>query len=137
VNEYGLDVVMAYMGHIQTCAEVAVRDMLRAFSRREGMKEIDVAVAEDFLDDGTPIRLSVTIDRPNGSAVFDFSGTGREIYGNLNAPPAVTASAIIYCLRCLLPDIDIPLNQVNNEMLSDDYFLFSFIIRLSLFSRGV
>lgn len=33
------------------------------------------------------------------------------MYGNLNAPPAVTASAIIYCLRCLLPSIDIPLNQ--------------------------
>jgi 5-oxoprolinase (ATP-hydrolysing) len=33
------------------------------------------------------------------------------MYGNLNAPPAVTASAVIYCLRCLVPDIDIPLNQ--------------------------
>lgn len=71
-----------------------------------------MASAEDFLDDGTPIRLAVTIDRRTGSAVFDFAGTGPEIYGNLNAPPAVTASAIIYCLRCLLPDIDIPLNQV-------------------------
>jgi 5-oxoprolinase (ATP-hydrolysing) len=77
------------------------------------MEEVGVAVAEDFLDDGTPIRLAVTIDRRAGSAVFDFAGTGPEIYGNLNAPPAVTASAIIYCLRCLLPDIDIPLNQVN------------------------
>lgn len=76
------------------------------------MQEVDVASAEDFLDDGTPIRLAVTIDRRTGSAVFDFAGTGPEIYGNLNAPPAVTASAIIYCLRCLLPDIDIPLNQV-------------------------
>ena len=75
------------------------------------MQEVDVASAEDFLDDGTPIRLAVTIDRRTGSAIFDFAGTGPEIYGNLNAPPAVTASAIIYCLRCLLPDIDIPLNQ--------------------------
>ena len=41
-----------------------------------------------------------------------FSGTGPEIFGNLNAPPAVTASAVIYCLRCLLADTDIPLNQV-------------------------
>jgi 5-oxoprolinase (ATP-hydrolysing) len=58
----------------------------------------------------------VTIDRKAGSAVFDFAGTGPEIYGNLNAPPAVTASAIIYCLRCLLPDIDIPLNQVTTAL---------------------
>lgn len=56
-------------------------------------------------------RLTVTIDRTEGSAVFDFSGSGWEIYGNLNAPPAVTCSAVIYCLRCLLPDSDIPLNQ--------------------------
>lgn len=85
----------------------------RAFSLREGLDEVGVATAEDFLDDGTPIRLAVTVDRRTGSAVFDFEGTGPEIYGNLNAPPAVTASAIIYCLRCLLPDIDIPLNQVS------------------------
>ena len=30
--------------------------------------------------------------------------------GNINAPEAVTFSAIIYCLRCLI-DEDIPLNQ--------------------------
>lgn len=84
------------------------------------MAEVGVASAEDFLDDGTPIRLAVTIDRAIGSAVFDFAGTGPEIYGNLNAPPAVTASAIIYCLRCLLPDIDIPLNQVSDDCIGHD-----------------
>lgn len=84
----------------------------REFSLKEGMQEVDNVSAEDFLDDGTPIRLAVTIDRKHGSAVFDFEGTGPQIYGNLNAPPAVTASAIIYCLRCLLPESDIPLNQV-------------------------
>lgn len=45
-----------------------------------------------------------------GSAVFDFSGTGPEVYGNCNAPRAVTLSAIIYCLRCLVGH-DVPLNQ--------------------------
>jgi 5-oxoprolinase (ATP-hydrolysing) len=110
--EYSLEVVCAYMQHIQDCADVAVREMLRAFSLREGMADVGTATAEDFLDDGTPIRLAVTIDRSTGTAVFDFEGTGLEIFGNLNAPPAVTTSAIIYCLRCLLPDIDIPLNQV-------------------------
>jgi 5-oxoprolinase (ATP-hydrolysing) len=42
--------------------------------------------------------------------VFDFEGTGPEVYANINAPEAVTYSAIIYCLRCLI-DQDIPLNQ--------------------------
>ncbi len=31
VREYGLEVVCAYMGHIQSCAEVAVREMLRYY----------------------------------------------------------------------------------------------------------
>ena len=48
---------------------------------------------------------------PQGSAVFDFSGTGIEVYGNCNAPRAVTLSAIIYCLRCMVGH-DVPLNQV-------------------------
>lgn len=111
VAEYGLKVVQAYMVHIQNCAETAVREMLRSFSLKEGMKEKDFVTAEDHLDDGTLIKLTVHIDRVEGAALFDFTGTGPEIFGNLNAPPAVTASAVIYCLRCLLPSSDIPLNQ--------------------------
>jgi N-methylhydantoinase B/oxoprolinase/acetone carboxylase alpha subunit len=43
-----------------------------------------------------------------------------QVYGNLNAPPAVTASAVIYALRCMVPDVDIPLNQVTlNATLAD------------------
>jgi len=62
------------------------------------------------MDDGTPIALSVTIDRRTGSAVFDFEGTGAEVFANTNAPRAVTFSAVIYCLRCFVGR-DIPLNQ--------------------------
>lgn len=46
-----------------------------------------------------------------GTAVFDFAGTGPEVYGNCNAPRAITFSAIIYCLRCMIGH-DVPLNQV-------------------------
>ena len=53
--------------------------------------------------------LSCTVRR-DGSATFDFTGTGPEVYGNLNAPPAVAYSAIIYALRCMVTQ-DIPLNQ--------------------------
>jgi len=49
--------------------------------------------------------------RVQGTAVFDFSGTSPEVYGNCNAPRAVTLSAIIYCLRCMVGH-DVPLNQV-------------------------
>lgn len=61
------------------------------------------------MDDGSVIKLALTIDRTDGSAVFDFSGTDPEMYGNCNAPRSIASSAIIYCLRCLV-NSDIPLN---------------------------
>jgi len=66
--------------------------------------------ATDYMDDGTPITLSITIDPDTGDATFDFTGTGPQVLGNHNAPPAVTYSAVIYSLRCLVKS-EIPLNQ--------------------------
>ena len=65
--------------------------------------------AADYLDDGSPIRLTVTINVDTGTARFDFTGTGHEIHGNLNAPISVVHSAIIYCMRAMVGQ-DIPLN---------------------------
>ncbi|KAK6019089.1 hydantoinase/oxoprolinase [Ostertagia ostertagi] len=66
--------------------------------------------ASDSMDDGTVIQLSITIDIEKGEALFDFTGTGMEVYSSCNCPRAVTMSAIIYCLRCLVAK-DIPLNS--------------------------
>jgi len=110
IEEYGLEVVQAYMGHIQANAEEAVRAMLVRFSKRVGLPEVGTVSASDFMDDGTPIKLTMTIDRRSRSAVMDFAGTGPQVLGNTNAPPAVTFSAVIYVLRCLAGQ-DIPLNQ--------------------------
>ncbi|XP_044309191.1 5-oxoprolinase [Varanus komodoensis] len=111
IGQYGLEVVQAYMAHIQANAEVAVREMLKDFATRRGQAGCPLVVeAEDFMDDGSPIRLKVTVDPQEGSAVFDFAGSGHEVYGNGNAPRAITLSALIYCLRCLVGQ-DIPLNQ--------------------------
>ena len=106
----GLPIVQAYMNHIQNNAEEAVRNMLKELSEREGLAEVDTVAAKDYLDDGSEIVLHLTIDRRDGSAIFDFTGTGPELWGNLNAPRAVTHSAILYSLRCLI-DQEIPLNQ--------------------------
>ena len=107
MSDYGEQVVKFYMTNIQANAESSVRQLLKeVYKRFEGQ---DLS-AEEFMDDGSPIRLKVTIDPDKGEAVFDFSGTGPEVYGNINAPEAVTYSAIIYCLRCLISE-DIPLNQ--------------------------
>jgi len=111
IQEYSLSVVQSYMGHIQANAEAAVREMLVAFSQEQGLaKPVGTVHARDQMDDGTPICLAVTVDCTNGSALFDFEGTGPQVFGNTNAPPAVTRSAIIYALRCMITR-DIPLNH--------------------------
>ncbi|MBW0531701.1 hypothetical protein O181_071416 [Austropuccinia psidii MF-1] len=106
VNEYGLNTVQDYMIHIRDNAELAVRNLLKEVAQERGSK----LHAIEFLDDGTPIELAVTIDETGGSAVFDFTGTGPEMIGNLNTPKSVTYSTIIYCLRAMV-NVDIPLNQ--------------------------
>jgi 5-oxoprolinase (ATP-hydrolysing) len=110
VGRYGLDVVQAYMGHVQKAAEEAVHHRLRELSLGKGMAGKDTVRAVDYLDDGSPIALALTIDRADGNAIFDFTGTGPEIWGNCNAPRAVTLSAVLYCLRCLIAR-DLPLNN--------------------------
>ncbi|XP_073522528.1 5-oxoprolinase-like isoform X1 [Phyllobates terribilis] len=111
IDIYGLEVVQAYMAHIQGNAEVAVRGMLREFAHRweqqSGALEVE---SVDYMDDGSPIKLKVTINKEEGSAVFDFTDSGYEVFGNCNAPRAITLSALIYCLRCMVGQ-DIPLNQ--------------------------
>ncbi|KAI1327341.1 hydantoinase B/oxoprolinase [Xylariaceae sp. FL0255] len=107
IAEYGEETVQFYMVNIQNNAEQCVRELLKKVYKRFEGKDLS---AVDHMDDGSPIALRVTIDPEQGEAVFNFDGTGPEVYGNVNAPEAVTYSAIIYCLRCLISE-DIPLNQ--------------------------
>ncbi|KAG7171174.1 5-oxoprolinase-like [Homarus americanus] len=111
IDYYSLDVVQAYMGHIQSNAEVAVKELLKEVGCRI-FKKTGVAAlhAIDYMDDGSPIELTVNINIKKETAVFDFGGTGPEIWGNCNAPRAITVSAVIYCLRSMVGH-DIPLNQ--------------------------
>ena len=125
-EEHGEAVVQFYMHQIQDNAELSVRNLLKDVSKRFAGQELS---AIDYMDDGSPIQLNISIDGDKGEATFDFEGTGPEVYGmvfqhtrgnlmfieltmagNINAPEAVTYSAIIYCLRCLI-SADIPLNQ--------------------------
>ena len=107
VKRYTLPVVHMYMRAIQHTAATAVRELLKTFAAKHEGKPLE---ASDRMDDGSLIKLKIDIDRDVGDATFDFSGTGPEVYGNWNAPPAICNSAVIYSLRCLLAS-DIPLNQ--------------------------
>ncbi|KAL3520218.1 hypothetical protein ACH5RR_018367, partial [Cinchona calisaya] len=117
IEQYGLETVQAYMNYVQDNAEGAVREMLKSVassfvSESNNSKEGDSVTIEeeDYMDDGSVIHLKLTIDCKKGEAFFDFSGTSPEVYGNWNAPEAVSAAAVIYSLRCLV-NVDIPLNQ--------------------------
>lgn len=114
IEQYGLDTVQAYMTYVQVNAEEAVREMLKSVAARVSAKRVDrdslIIEEDDYMDDGSMIHLKLSINLEKGEAVFDFSGTSPEVYGNWNAPEAVTAAAVIYCLRCLV-NVDIPLNQ--------------------------
>ncbi|GAK62599.1 cytoplasmic protein [Moesziomyces antarcticus] len=107
VAEWGLDMVQRYMEYIRTNAEMAVRSLLKDVAKRMGTNRLH---ALEHMDDGTPIELNVDINAEEGSAVFDFEGTGPEVAANFNCPRSVVSSAIIYCLRSMVSS-EIPLNQ--------------------------
>ncbi|PAV60150.1 hypothetical protein WR25_18508 isoform F [Diploscapter pachys] len=111
IEEYSLEVVQAYMQHIRTTAEDAVKAMLKEVGTKikeeTGSSRME---AVDCMDDGTDIKLKIDIDVEQENATFDFTGTGPEVFSSINAPRAITMSAIIYCLRCLV-NKDIPLNS--------------------------
>ncbi|MCA9582506.1 MAG: hydantoinase B/oxoprolinase family protein, partial [Myxococcales bacterium] len=97
----GVEVVHAYMGHIQANAGRATAEALAAWP--DGHYEW-----EDVLDGGARIRVRLSVV---GARVrVDFSGTSGALSGNLNAPRAVTVAAVLYVLRCLVGQ-SIPLNQ--------------------------
>jgi len=63
---------------------------------------------EDLLDDDgqgqTDIPIKVAIHVGNEGIKVDFTGTAAQVEGNLNCPMPVTAAAVIYVFRCLMPD---------------------------------
>ncbi len=100
VGHFGLEAVQAYMGHVQDNAEESVRRVL------------DVLHDGRFscaMDDGSTIRVAITVDRAGRTARVDFTGTSPQHPGNFNAPVAVTKAAVLYVFRCLVRDA-IPLN---------------------------
>ncbi|WP_369239669.1 hydantoinase B/oxoprolinase family protein [Streptomyces sp. R21] len=101
IDNFGLDVVQAYMKHVQDNAEEAVRRVIDALEDGEFAYETD---------SGAVIRVRVRVDRENRSATVDFTGTSPQLATNFNAPFAVVNAAVLYVFRTLVDD-DIPLND--------------------------
>ncbi|MFF9756817.1 hydantoinase B/oxoprolinase family protein [Streptomyces sp. NPDC014344] len=101
IDTYGLDVVQAYMRHVQDNAEEAVRRVIDALD--------DGAYAYET-DSGAVLRVTVSVDRADRSATIDFTGTSPQLATNFNAPSSVVDAAVLYVFRTLVAD-DIPLND--------------------------
>jgi 5-oxoprolinase (ATP-hydrolysing) len=101
VEERGAGAVLAYMGHVQANAREAVEEAIAALPP-------GTTTFADALDDGTPIVATLAIR--GRRMTVDFTGTGPQSDGNLNAPRAVAVSAVLYVLR-LLVGRPIPLNN--------------------------
>ena len=101
VEHFGLDVVHAYMLHVQDNAEGSVRRVL------ESLADGEFAYP---MDDGGTIRVRISVDHATRSADIDFTGTSAQRDSNFNVPAAVTRAAVLYVFRTLVDD-DIPMND--------------------------
>ncbi|WP_321950622.1 hydantoinase B/oxoprolinase family protein [Paraburkholderia bannensis] len=100
VAQFGRDVVLAFMQHVQDNAEEAVRRVIDAL--KDGAYRYE-------LDNGAVIDVAIRVDATTRSASIDFSGTSAQLPNNFNAPKAVCMAAVLYVFRTLVGD-DIPLN---------------------------
>jgi len=61
----------------------------------------------DVLDDDglghSDIQIEARIEVRQGRITVDFEGTSAQVRGNVNCPISVTAAAVLYVFRCLLP----------------------------------
>ncbi len=100
VQHFGLEIVQAYMQHVQNHAEMAVRKLLAVLKEGEFSYE---------LDNGATINVKITINNQESRAIIDFSGTSPQQANNFNAPISVCKAAVLYVFRTLVEE-DIPMN---------------------------
>ena len=100
VDHFGLDVVLAYMQHVQDNAEEAVRRVIHRLS--DGEFTVN-------MDDGSVIHVKVTVDAQKREAIVDFTGSSDQRPTNYNAPSSVAKAVVLYVFRTLVDD-EIPMN---------------------------
>ncbi|WP_454655983.1 hydantoinase B/oxoprolinase family protein [Bosea beijingensis] len=100
IGSFGLDVVQAYMGHVQDNAAESVARLLTKLHDSEFTYP---------MDQGCAIKVKITIDRAKREATVDFTGTSEQRPDNFNAPAPVTRAAVLYVFRVMVDDA-IPMN---------------------------
>ena len=109
VGHWGLDVVNAYMRHVQDNAEEAVRRVITALDDGAYEYRLDPIGSGDERAPGAVIKVTIRVDRANREATIDFTGTSAQLPNNFNAPKSIAMAAVLYVFRTLV-DSDIPLN---------------------------
>ena len=61
------------------------------------------------MDQGTAIKVRISVDKESRMATVDFTGTSPQQNSNFNAPAPVTRAAVLYVFRCMVND-EIPMN---------------------------
>ena len=100
VVHFTMPVVQAYMKHVQDNAAESVR------------RVIDRLHDSEFtypMDQGTVIKVKITVDKKKREATVDFTGTSPQQPTNFNAPEPVTRAAVLYVFRVMVDD-EIPMN---------------------------
>ncbi|PBB24874.1 MULTISPECIES: hydantoinase B/oxoprolinase family protein [unclassified Mesorhizobium] len=101
VAHFGLDVVEAYMGHVQDNAAESVRRVIERLP--------DTSAYEYPTDTGQVIKVKISVDRQMREATVDFTGTSPVMKNNFNAPEPVARAAVLYAFRVMVEDM-IPMN---------------------------
>ena len=101
IADFGEEEVLHYMNALREMASKKMRNVLLNFPD-------SVYTAEEFLDDGSPLKVKITIQ--NDTIHFDFTGSAAVHPSNMNATLAIVNSVIIYVMRLLLNE-EIPLND--------------------------
>ncbi|NKI35406.1 hydantoinase B/oxoprolinase family protein [Wenzhouxiangella sp. XN79A] len=100
LDEYGPDRFRALCDGLNAYAERLAAAALAALPG-------GVYRAEDAMDDdgagGPGPVLRVAVEVGDDGLRVDFAGTDPAVPGNLNCPMSVTAAAVFYVVRCLLP----------------------------------
>jgi 5-oxoprolinase (ATP-hydrolysing) len=100
VVHFTMPVVQAYMQHVQDNAAESVRRVIDRLHDSEFSYE---------MDQGTVIKVKITVDKEKREATVDFTGTSPQQPTNFNAPEPVTRAAVLYVFRVMVDD-DIPMN---------------------------
>nr|CAD6428775.1 5-oxoprolinase [Rhizobium sp. Q54] len=100
IAQFGLDVVQAYMGHVQDNAEESVRRVVEKLGDSEFSYDTD---------QGSTIKVKITVDKEKREATVDFTGTSPQKPNNFNAPEPVTRAAVLYVFRVMV-ESSIPMN---------------------------